>query len=307
MVFILNYRKGNPRLEEPLRELGHSVYTNEWNITRIRELGTDAVLFDFREVAKNLARFTMLSWKLKKAGIKRLTWCVDLPNFGSKPWKLHYVTWLGLVDIFASHSMQGLDINDSRFQYLPNAAWTSHYNLGETTLDMMRQDLFYDVDVSFVGNMDALRYREHGRRAIFLKELGKCLSSEGISYSFIDSASLNFDEQRAIIQKSRINLNYGCGADRGDLMSWGLPERCYGVPACGGFLLSEERCHAGDDFLPGSEIVLFRDLNDCLVKIRHFLSAPTERRTIAENACHRVINDHTYLNRAVHLLEIMVG
>lgn len=80
--------------------------------------------------------------------------------FGSKPWKLKYLTGLGLVDIFASHFKQGLDMNDSRTQNLTNAACTSHYNLGETNLDMMRQVLLFDVDVSCVGNIDALRYRE---------------------------------------------------------------------------------------------------------------------------------------------------
>lgn len=305
MIFILNYRKGNCRLEEPLSELGHTIYRNEWNIEKITELQADGVLFDFREVVKNLWHFTMLSLKLKKVGIKCLTWCVDLPNFGAKPWKLHFVTRLGLVDTFITHSLQGLNVNNPRIHYFPNAAWTRHYNLGGTTLEMQRQDQYYDVDVSFVGNMDALKYREHSRRAIFLEELGKRLAKEEISYRFVDSVSLDFAEQRAIIQKSRINLNYGCGADRGDIRSWGLPERCYGVPACGGFLLSEERAHANDDFTLGSEIVLFSDMEDCLAQIRHFLNNPVERRIIAENAYRRVIRDHTYQNRATRLVEIM--
>jgi spore maturation protein CgeB len=81
-----------------------------------------------------------------------------------------------------------------------------------------------------------------------------------------------------------------------------LPERCYGIPACGGFLLADERAHAKDDFICGEEIVMFRDLDDCLQKILFYRGSLAERRRIAENAYRRVLKDHTYVQRAEKLI-----
>ncbi len=52
-------------------------------------------------------------------------------------------------------------------------------------------------------------------------------------------------------------MNIGAAADGEREKSWGLPERCYGIPACGGFLLSDERGHAANDFVVGRELVFF--------------------------------------------------
>ena len=94
----------------------------------------------------------------------------------------------------------------------------------------------------------------------------------------------------------------GCACDAGAEPSWGLPERCYGVPACGGFLLSDARRHASEDFAI-DEHAEYRDLEDCVSKIRHFLDHFGEARAIAERAHARVALDHGYRNRASRLLD----
>jgi spore maturation protein CgeB len=113
---------------------------------------------------------------------------------------------------------------------------------------------------------------------------------------------MGFAAQIDLIQRSRININVGCAADREGERSWGLTERCYGVPSCGGFLLTDEREHGSDDFIEGDEIVMFTDVNDCLQKILYYLDRHDERRRIAENAYNRVIREHTYIYRAEKLL-----
>jgi spore maturation protein CgeB len=87
-------------------------------------------------------------------------------------------------------------------------------------------------------------------------------------------------------------------------MSWGLPERCYGVPARGGFILSDERRHAADDFDLSREWASYRDFADCVERIRHFTSHFLQTRAIAEAAHARVMRDHTYEQRAQQLLRI---
>lgn len=301
MKIVLNYRRKNERIEEALIALGHSVTYNLWEIKDILNWGADAVLFEFKQILKEELKYLNLALRLKKHGIPRVTWCLDIPNIGASRWKLKAVIKAGLVDIFATHSLQGLTGSRVRILYLPNAAWTSRYNLGGVTLKDLADDRRYEVDVAFTGNIDAVKHPEFRERAEFLSALGRMLGEKGVTYRFSDSRAMDFASQISLIQKSRININYGCAADLAGEKSWGLPERCYGVPACGGFLLSEERVHGKDDFKEGTEIVMFKGLDDCLEKIRYYLSSPDERRAIAERAHSRVLAEHTYPRRMERL------
>jgi spore maturation protein CgeB len=105
-----------------------------------------------------------------------------------------------------------------------------------------------------------------------------------------------------------LNCWMGCdtcyhGGYQGQEKSWGLAERCYGIQACGGFLLSDHRRHAEVDFLIGKEWIEFVDLDDCVDKIRHYIGHFDDARDVAEAAYRRVMKDHTYSNRAQTLLE----
>ena len=119
---------------------------------------------------------------------------------------------------------------------------------------------------------------------------------------FRDSGGMAEAEQLEIIRTSRINLSTTAACDAGAEPSWGLPERCYGVPACGGFLLCDRRRHAVEDFAD-DERAEYGDLEDCALKISHFLQRYDQARGIAERARARVARDHGYRNRAVRLLD----
>jgi spore maturation protein CgeB len=287
--------------------MGHPVVYNIWNMEKILAEKVDAVIFEIKQILKREREFICLSWRLKRSRLPRISWCLDLPNIGASPWKMTALRKIPLLDIFASHSIQGLSPSRMKILYLPNAAWISRYNLGNRTLSQMRDPATYEIDVSFLGNIDAIKYPEHRERKEFLFRLGERLGKMGIRYGFYDSRFFDFATQVSLIQKSKINLNTGCGADRKGERSWGLPERCYGIPACGGFLLSDERRHARDDFVGGEEMVTFRNLEDCVEKIQYYLSAFGKTREIAEKAYHKVQERHTYQKRAETLIrEIQV-
>lgn len=152
--------------------------------------------------------------------------------------------------------------------------------------------------MSFVGTLDARKYPEFSERARFFAELERRLSGSGVSTWFRHGKDMPLADQIDLIQRSRINLNFGAACDDGPEKSWGLPERCYGVPACGGFLLSETRVHAKDDFDIGKEWVDFSDMEDCVGKVRRYLANFPEAREIAERAHARVLREHTYEHRA---------
>ena len=186
--------------------------------------------------------------------------------------------------------------------YSPNAVWTRCFNLHGHTLAEMRDPVFFEHDVSFLGNMDGARYREHAERARFFAALRPRLDAMGIRHYIAHSSGIDEETQIRVIQRSRINLSYRSSCDHGGTLSWGLPERCYGVPARGGFLLTDERRHAADDFDLSTEWAGFTDMDDCLAKIRYYLNRFDLARNIAEAAHARVIRDHTYEKRAGHLI-----
>jgi spore maturation protein CgeB len=300
---IFNFAKDFPALREGLEASGCELSANLWEPRENQLAGVDACLIHFYEGVRQPWRTRRLKARLARHGIPLIGIDRDAPwHMGMRARRLWLFGWLRPLDIYASHTLQLGRVFAPEKLYLANAAWTRHYHLHGTPLETMRQPEFFRHDVSFVGNLDGQRYREHRVRAEFFAELERRLAALGIDCLFRHSLNLPAAEQVEIIQRSRINLNAHAAADHGGERSWGLPERCYGVPACGGFLLSDERRHARDDFAPGKEWADFGDIDECVARIRHYLAHPDEARAIAEAAHRRVMRDHTYERRAQGLL-----
>lgn len=302
MRLLTGFRKPLLALDAALREAGCTLVPWQPGTRRPDLTGVDAVLLDFTEAARHLLSVLGLRWALG-AGVPVIGMDRDAPWYkGVKSLRLKSLASLRLLDIYASHSLQP----GRRFApleiYLPNAAWLERYNLRGNSLADLRKPENYRCDVSFIGNIDAERYPEHRDRVRFLDALAERLARHGINLERFDSMGMDFDTQVALIQRSRINLNVGAAADNGSEKSWGLPERCYGIPACGGFLLSDARGHAKDDFVPGREWADFAGPDDCANKILDLLAHFDQLRDMAEAAHARVMADHTYARRAQTLL-----
>ena len=248
-------------------------------------------------------------WQLKRAlarrGVPLAVWNRDAPGYMNKaPWRLALLERAKLIDIYASHSLA----DGRRFAHtqllLQNAAQDEVYNLGGLRLDQLDDPARYRWDVGFFGTLAGDVYKEYRARARFFAELAPRLDALGISHSFIDTRQtpLAPAEQRDLIQRTRINLSFGAGCEYGLLAGHGLTERCFGVPACGGFLLSDRRLHAADAFEPAREWADFDGLDQAVARIRHFLAHFDEARAIAARAHARVMREHTYRHRAGEML-----
>lgn len=303
MKLIFNFAKGFVPLQKELSDHGVELLNNLWELPATEKV--DAAIVDFHEAARYPLRSARLKRQLNAIGAPLIGIDRDAPwHKGLRPWRLSLFKLLGGLDIYAAHSLQSAGRFAPIAVYFPNAAWLEAYNLNGVELAAMRQMDWYHHDVSFIGNLDGQHYPEHARRVAFFDALGSKLSARGISYYWADSAHLSTAGQVELIQKSRINLNYGAACDDGPERSWGLPERCYGIPACGGFLLSDNRKHAGDDF-EGGEWADFTDVEDCVEKIRYHLAHFDQTRDLAESAHRRVHRDHTYAQRAVRMLSLV--
>lgn len=240
----------------------------------------------------------------RRKGIPVLTWNRDAPwNLGAKSWRLWLIRNMHYLDIYLSHSMQGAKGFAAEQHYFPNAADTSRYNLAGTTLAAMRDPHWYQYDVSFVGNIDVRANPEMRQRVAVLGQIESQLQAQGIRCHFIHSGGLSTAAQIDIIQRSRINLNVGAACDDGPAPSWGLPERCYGIQACGGLLLSDYRPHAYDDFERDNEWLDFQNVGQCVERVQWLLADLSRARDIADAAHHKVMSQHTYQHRTRQLLE----
>jgi len=298
MKFLVTYRNFVP-IREGLERCGYTVYENLWNPTDDQLLDCEGYLVDMYHAMKRPWDTLRLKSRLRRRGIPLIGWNRDAPwNNGARRRRLWWFKKLAVLDIYMAHSLQGAAAFSVHPYYLPNAAWATHYHLSGVTLSELRDSQRYRYDVSFVGNLNAQKYPEFTDRARFFEELGARLKTFGISTCFQHGKDIDIAGQVDLIQRSRINLNYSAACDDGPEKSWGLPERCYGVPAVGGFLLSDTRNHSKDDFVPGDEWVDYENLNDCVQKIRHYLAHFDTARDVAERAYRRVIRDHTYEHRA---------
>lgn len=300
---LLNFRSGFAGLREGFEALGCEVIENQWLPERAALEGALLCVADFVDCARRLRRTLALKQRLARGEVPFIALNRDAPfNRGIHAARLSVIAWLKPFDAYASHSMQAAARFSARTLYCPNAARESVYHADDTELKAMRDEGSYRWDVSFFGNMDAKRYREHARRVEFLSALKGRLETQNLKILFRNSEGLSELEQREIVRTSRINLSTFAACDAGAEPSWGLPERCYGVPACGGFLLSDRRRHAPDDFADG-ERAEYEGLDDCIAKIRHYLAHFGEARAIAERAQARAAREHGYRNRAARLLD----
>lgn len=300
---ILNYRKGFPPLREAFEHIGYRVVENAWAPGPDLLAKSETCVVNLYEAIRNPWSTLGLKRRLKQAGVPLIGLDRDAPwHMGIRWRRLALFRLLRPLDIYASHTLQPTWNFAPVKIYSANAVWVRNFNLHGHTLEEMRNPDFYQYDVSFLGNMDGKRYKEHAERARFFAELRRRLDALGIRHYIQHSSGISEDEQIRVIQRSRINLSYRSSCDHGGTQSWGLPERCYGVPARAGFLLSDGRRHAADDFDLATEWAGFTDLDDCVAKIQYWLAHFEESRRIAEAAHARVMREHTYEQRARNLV-----
>lgn len=303
-TFIVNYRNFTP-IVEGMQTCGYTVLENLWEPSDVNLQDCDGYLICMYNAIKRPQQLLKLKAQLRRHNIPLITWNRDGPwHKGEKLWRLWLMKNLPLFDIYATHTLQDSAKFAPQVMYLPNAAWTSVYHLANKTLQDLRDAGRYRFDASFYGKLDAVKYGEIRARAEFFSELELRLNKRGFHCCFKHVDQMPYPDQVDFIQRSRINFNYWAGCDDGPEKSWGLPERCYGVPACGGFLLSDAREHARDDFIPGEEWVSFESLDDCTDKVSFYLQHYDTARDIAERAHARVMREHTYVHRAASLIDV---
>ena len=297
-------------LAKGLEEQGFQCLWDAWNPSREQLAISTACFIWFYDVLRYPFKVYALKQKLNKYNIPLIAWNRDAPHYlNRKAWRLNLFNHIQLLDIYATHTLIDSKRTFSKsLLYLPNGANIKQYNLygdENEVFSKLRADNNYKYDVSFFGGMDGKRYKEDLKRDIFFKNLAVELDKRGISHQFIETGNkgISLEQQIALIQTSKINLNYGARCEYNAPIASGLPERCFGIPATGGFLLCDKRTHAKDDFTPGTNWAEFDGLDDCVTKIQYWLEHFDEARDLAERCHEHVIKNHTYAHRAKKMID----
>lgn len=82
--------------------------------------------------------------------------------------------------------------------------------------------------------------------------------------------------------------------------------RIFEVAMAGGFQLVDGSLPEIEKyFVPDKEIVIFSDANDCVEKVKYFISHPNERISVARAAQNRALKEHTYIQRIGELFSLI--
>ena len=73
--------------------------------------------------------------------------------------------------------------------------------------------------------------------------------------------------------------------------------RNFEIPGSGGFLLTSEADNLRDYYQDGKEIVIYKNTNDMIDKIKYYLEHNEEREAIARAGYERTLREHTYEKR----------
>lgn len=305
---IVNHKDFYAPIRNALASRGLVSLDENWAPTEKYLKHICACFIDFYDVMRHPVKTYRLKKKINKHNIPLIAWNRDAPHYlNKKKWRLNLFSRVQLLDIYATHTLidSGRSFADTVL-YLPNAADIENYNLNgseENVFKHLRNPNNYTYDVSFFGGMDGNRYKEDLDREVFFNALSKELKKKNIRFNFIETGAnrLSVGKQIKIIQSSVINLNYGARCEYEAPIASGLPERCFGIPASGGFLLCDKRTHTKDTFVVGKHMDEFKDLSECVSKIEYYIRHFNMTRDMAECCYHHVRENHTYINRATSL------
>lgn len=162
-----------------------------------------------------------------------------------------------------------------------------------------------DTPVSFVGNL----FSAHGARRRWLDAVARRVAVDVWSPHADHhdrpawrhhGPAWGLDMYRAL-RGSRITLNHHidvAGPDANNM-------RLFEATAMGALLITDSKRNLHDLFEPGREVVTYRDADECVERIGHYLRHDAERTAIAEAGQRRTTREHSYQRRMPQLLALI--
>jgi len=160
-------------------------------------------------------------------------------------------------------------------------------------------------DIVFVGSL----HQVHRSRIPFLKKISDVFKSNfhiwtQSHYSLPSELRENFRgavfniDYYYVLSRSKIVLNH-----HGSILPWAHNLRLFETTGVGSFLLTDNLPGIDELFEVGKEVETYNNADDCIDKIKYYLSHDEEREEIAKEGQKRVLREHTYEKRIEKLVE----
>jgi spore maturation protein CgeB len=108
-------------------------------------------------------------------------------------------------------------------------------------------------------------------------------------------------EMFRVLYESRVALNRHIGVAE----QYANNMRLYEATGVGTLLLTDEKTNLPELFVPGREVATYRDEDELVERVNHYLSHDDERRAVAAAGQARTLAEHTYRHRMEELLAIL--
>lgn len=163
-------------------------------------------------------------------------------------------------------------------------------------------------DVTFIGNF----YSIHGSRASFFEDLCVRVPQLKIWGAGIERLSLSSPIRKCymgeawgnnyyqILRCSKITINH-----HGDVPLYANNQRLFEATGVGTLLITDWKQNLKEMFEPGTEVITYRDVDECANLIRYYLEYAEEREKIASAGRLRTLKEHTYYHRMKEILDIL--
>lgn len=102
------------------------------------------------------------------------------------------------------------------------------------------------------------------------------------------------------LHRSHDDDSYNCNARK--IEAFSVNPRTFEIAASGAFQMTDERSDLLNFYTPGEEVITYQSPEDCMDKIRYYLTHEDERREIALRSLRRTLLEHTYFKRIQALL-----
>jgi len=103
-----------------------------------------------------------------------------------------------------------------------------------------------------------------------------------------------------VLARSKIVVNH-----HGNVPPYANNLRLFESTGSGAMLLTDDKPNLGELVRVGAEVVAYRDPDECVERVRYYLTHDAERAAIAKAGQERTLADHSFENRMRELIEII--
>lgn len=257
-------------------------------------------------VFKGMEIFPSTLRKLKERGVKLVNYNPDNPFVfsGRGSGNRNVAGSVRLFDLYLSYDSSVS--NELKARKVRSGLLPFGFDVSNQLFDKCK-DIPEILRLCFIGNADSSRLKflnELARRGIEIDVFGANWDIRKLHRNISFRGYAGYDELWINLRRYRIQLNLMRihNADSHNM-------RSFEIPAIGGIQLAPDTPDHRNYFLPGKEIFLFRNIDDCVAQINKLLSMTSEEaRVIRESARNRsLVSGYGYLDRARELFNHISG